>query len=678
MFLWRFFSTVGLYLTIPYDDLGDPERPLSADEPPNPLDEIDSKLVGACRLDRVLSAAKIMDLDFTLEAVGWTNDISALLTEPNTSNLNKHTPTSQRYTAHFKSLLDWGILKKVNGTGFLQWISKYFSIAKNALLERSIFNGRSLSRQCQRPPPVNLPGVPETIGELDALNLKSKGKLILFLSDVRHWFHQIRVSRKVQAFFGVCMKNERGDNDYYSWQTLPMGFAYSPRICQCIAWTLIIFNGTDLSDNRDGLRTARLNLRRAKDPPRFVHIRNDQEEVVGICTLTYDNVMIACTDEKIWAFLANRVINTFELFANVTLKEKSFFPSARLKETFHLPCVEFGPEVERAVHLGVEYALSDADVLVWRHNPTKMTKWRDLGLQIRDSRTSWTCRGLAKVCGIIIWHKTITLVPLCFCRKLIHTLRCIAGSVGTVTSNWDKPHHPDADTRNYLAEELSDILTNDWNHLRIVNPTTSTILFTDASKRRMGCVVCDIDGRVWSVNSGVFPNEIHESDIFIKELFAAVMCVTWTLRRRQLRNCCIHLGIDNSAAIFALNNWYSSSATACEFLSRLHNALMASVCTLQPFLIGTDDNPADTPSRGSYDVCKFRLRYGLTAFRQHMKGLRFSSSGTRIYEVEDDVDSVLRHKETYDTCLEKFDATRCESVLLALDSTQKTGLPRRR
>ena len=142
---------------------------------------------------------------------------------PEPCNLNAFRPTSTKYRQHFADLVRWGILKPIErGTGALKFISRYFSVPKNPDVERAIFNGHAFSKHCRTPPTVNLASVGEVIHEVN--KIAREGPLYVFLSDIRHWFHQIPLASRVWRFFGVAMKNLFGETEYFGWRTLPMGW----------------------------------------------------------------------------------------------------------------------------------------------------------------------------------------------------------------------------------------------------------------------------------------------------------------------------------------------------------------------------------------------------------------------------------------------------------------------
>lgn len=82
------------------------------------------------------------------------------------------------------------------------------------------------------PPPANLIGVNEFLHEC-----RSMGRCHMLTADIRHWFHLIPIPNRLKVWFGLKLK---GDADNYVWNTLPMGFSWSPRIAQLFAWATLL------------------------------------------------------------------------------------------------------------------------------------------------------------------------------------------------------------------------------------------------------------------------------------------------------------------------------------------------------------------------------------------------------------------------------------------------------
>ena len=439
-----------------------------------------------------------LQADFGVHAADLTRSVDGCWkdgAEP--QELNTH-PTPLRYQPHLDALMKAGILEQLSGTADLRFINGYFSIPKDASSERAILNGKRLSRLFNPPAPVNLQPVTEVFELLITIVslIATSGVLFAYGCDLRHWFHQIRVAPSVSRFFGLHCGNV-----YYHWTTLPMGWGWSPRICQCLAWTLLLWN-KDVGSNDDGLRIARKDARSSLDPPRFVYLHNDQGSRVGFLTLTYDNVFVVSTDVKIGLAFKKKLERNFAL-ACVVVKDSSVHLAGNEwsagDQTLHRPAplAQVDPLVDASgsdfgiAHLGVQYSLfltNERWSVRWRHEPARTKKWMVSAEELKNSSGSPTRRFVARICGIIIWHYTILRRPLCFASPLIDLMRTISVPERRL---WDESIDITPLQQGYLAEELGLALKNEWVMGKPPPETTNMyLLFSDASKRRMGGIFC--------------------------------------------------------------------------------------------------------------------------------------------------------------------------------------------
>ena len=221
-FIWRIFSSIGLYTTCPYD--ADVAAENYGSGKPNDLDPID--VAKDCRLGVVRNMATEMHYVFGINAIKFLDDPTPLfIPEKEPSTVNNHRPTSERYAGHFDTLENCGILKKESGPSGLKFINGYFSVPKDDKVDRAILNGKVMSKIFIVPEPVNLQPISEFFRLLIWLvtaMIAESGQLFGFVLDLRHWFHQIKVGTHLSSFFGLHM----GDSYYTSFFGLHMGDSY--------------------------------------------------------------------------------------------------------------------------------------------------------------------------------------------------------------------------------------------------------------------------------------------------------------------------------------------------------------------------------------------------------------------------------------------------------------------
>ena len=649
--MWRIFSDFGLYSICPNDD--SEEGGLRRHEDlPKPLDPIE--VAGQCRLGVCRKMAVELDATFGIQAVDAVEKSNPELWKDGTgpTALNEHRPTSnQRYGSHMLELESAKVVKEETGPAGLRFINGYFSVAKDEEWDRAILNAKALNKHFVTPPPVNLQPVTEAFILLTILMASAnKGECVAFVCDLRHWFHQIKVGTYLSSFFGVhtSATEDRGCGRYYRWLTLPMGWSWSPRICQSIAWSVILWHKQPTS-NEDGMAYARRSVRSLKDPPRYVQLRRNDGTFVGFISLTYDNVFLFCVDREIGLAAKSKIMKNFSL-ANIAVKQSSLRlamndprPDAEayslvMKDLSTTGKADEDEDHGGICHLGVQFAakfIIDEWRIQWRHEPKRTQKWKLYKLALTQPTTR---RFIARVCGVILWHLTILLRALCFATSLIEILRKVAVPD---RQRWDDVIELSLRERSYLDEELRLATQNEWVTGTLPVPRTAReyIVFSDASKTAMGGVLCSEDGTVRDVWPRPFPKDFQKSHIYLKELGAVIWLIYAYVETLELHDTIITVVVDNSAAYFSLVNRYSANRHACHWLRKLEALLINRNIELDLVLVVSADNPADCPSRGLSTVDPDRLRRGLLAVKYHRDGKRFSS-----HKTENPLDEGLRHR----------------------------------
>lgn len=684
--LWRLLACVGLYSSVSYDQ----EAPRqSQDDVILPLDPI--YVAKSANLGRIRDLAVEMDLKFCITALAWLQDPSHLWLEgQEPTKINDHRPSSKKYTEHFRQMWqDFKIMDKLIGPGNLLFISGYFSVAKDALVSRAIFSGRALSKLFRAAPPVNIPSIQDIFSRLGVLvglgNRKAnsqsgKPQYFAYTSDIRHWFHQISIGSKLARFMGL----HDSDDNYYRYNVLPMGWSYSPRICQCLAWCLILtpprskrFAADEKikhegNDNFDGLLLARKSLQQVEHPPKYVPLHTDAGVYVGHITLTYDNISIWTTDAAIFEALTTKVERAMHWCSVVEKEHDKVYPHQLMVED---PLPE---EFKGSTHLGIQYGVrrtTKGDVPTWRLDPKRVTRYEAVLDSLATGR-ALSRREIARAVGTIIWHLSVIQRPLCYATTLIAILRGLTTDQPVLKKrDWNALVPLSEAHRNYLSTMLAETLRNSWHDGVGMGPppdtgslSTSHIIFTDASNKCMGAVLMTPDGTSHP-ESIPFPEAISNVHIFLKELTAVIWFGIKYVRMLGLRNTHIILVTDNSAAYFAMTNLYSSNEYANRWIRFFHQQMTKANVTFSIYQVISEDNPADCPSRFESRVCPRRLKNGLKSVRASVDGLMRSSAAGNPFIPSTDITSdnanPLRHRES--TPAHKSATDRLCSLALADD-----------
>jgi hypothetical protein len=140
--------------------------------------------------------------------------------------------------------------------------------------------------------------------------------------------------------------------------------------------------------------------------------------------------------------------------------------------------------------------------------------------------------------------------PLCFAADLISIIRLISVNDKKL---WDEVFPLNHGQLSYLKSQLRTAIENDWIVGALAPIVTSTLLlFSDASKLRMGAVLTNDVGKVIHIWPRRFPAGFESAHIYLKELGAIVWYVIAIVNLLEIANVKIIVVTDNSAAYFAL------------------------------------------------------------------------------------------------------------------------------
>ena len=600
--------------------------------PGQAVGDLDPILVAGRANMRILERmASETSLSCATQALGWLRDLSGRLKVPPLQPCTSGT-TALKYVEHLKLLQQYRVVEAIRECQAL-YVSPYFAIPKADGTARAILNAKRLSKLFEVPPVVNLCEPTVVIEKL--AQIAERGPIFTYTCDIRHWFHQLSTSEEVRRMFAVHCGGQ-----YYCWRTLPMGFAYSPRICQCLAWAVILHAGenADPRNNADGLAAERDNWKHAIDPPRFLTMRDNQGTVTGHIFLTYDNVGIFCNSMQQWRYIAEKIASNMA-WANIELKEHQTCTDREMNRA--------SPMFKGTEYLGLQYAHhrhKGERALVWRHAPTRTEKWSQARIALA---TECSPRKIATAAGILLWDAMVRLRPLCLDTVAIDALRGAASAVGGKQHLWDEPHQWPQNIIDGLKEGISAAQDNPWCHKNEPNISATVTVFTDASDSGMGAVYCTEDGSLEAeepIARGGFTTGFRSCHIFLKEMAAAVWGVSNGMERRGWRNVCVRLVVDNSAVAFGLRSLHSSNDTARSWMKTLHGRMQAAGCILEICQVLSADNPADEPSRGK-PVCHDRLKKGWAAVCNYLAGRLSSQEDKVLYVPEKATASMHRDEE---------------------------------
>lgn len=610
---------------------------------------------------KLLSAAKLFP--WLLMAVLLISDLGAftsLFTKPFSEIvINWSQRSSDKYFDHFQVLRDCSLLAEEK-SGKLKFLSSYFAIGKkDGIFARAIFNGRALSRLQKPPPPVNLPEIPTVLRIAARIHKYWQGKSLsiaapsVYCADIRHYFHEFEIDPEIALYFGVSCKGKE-----YSWRGLPMGWAYSPRIAQCVSWSMVLNNAPECLHQEVSMASVSMH------PPSFVHTRNKQGEITGIVFIWYDNIVVICYDNDHFR----------QTVANINANRKAWNITWSSEETFH-PKALRQPDCKGAKFpsfLGVKIRVQfenrprDGDPvskLVWQCEDKLRAKVEDAICQIRSENTSR--RKIARGIGLVIWCTYVYCIPLILIRNILNISR-VNSPPNPGRDQWDLRSPISVDDLASLVNHLEKIKSDEsWHQHQeeVFEPTQSIRIVSDSSSKKGGFVIFNHLGEVIDQDSWVWDSKAQPMCIFLKELLAATIALERS--NHHVRNKPVHIAVDNTAAGFVIQRGLSTNAQANDMLARIYAVVPFQL--IRVVYVRSADNAADPLTR-NLPLNRSRNAASWARFNESEAGWpkfqvtpEFKAADGSDGESDSDW-TVLRHREGDEDILEEIFDSEDESV----------------
>ena len=502
--------------------------------------------------------------------------------------------TSPRYLPHLRKLSQWKIISHAAKQELL-FCSTYFAIAKDAALDRAIFNGKRVSSLFLCPPPVNIAEI-TTINKMFSELVQPPGiagqapasrKVYGFTADFRHFFHQIPVNGFLRRIFGLSCGEEQ-----FCWNTLPMGWSWSPFLAQSVGWLLLcgrhsneapLFNEDFTGDN--GL-------------PTFLHLK----DCPGFAVLYYDNILVVGSDARIIQAIKTRLVrnmavcgsltserlrsrltrfyerydppklaqlqaivdgylgNEEKLFAQLTKKygpEPTVTAATPLADTIK-ELTSFGPN-DHVRYLGCEYRFvrkrDRNGNLMWS------LEWRVLDKSVPHGEnwlTAATARGVARRIGKSLYRWLLEGRYLIDNPRAVQTLGLLKRVSRDGPRNWDADFHCSNEELQLLEDCRLELVQNSWISRSRETPRVFVISDASTSVGYGYCIVNAVTRELIAVVSSVWHTGMENMHIFYLEAFSALIGLQHA-RRIFAEDRCFGLITDNTAVAGALRRGYSSS-----------------------------------------------------------------------------------------------------------------------
>lgn len=615
-----------------YDD-DDFESDTFVDPSDVELDEIilirngkEIEIGGRARIKDMAASFEKYGVEFAMYATRILSDYAFFLDEVGPPCCH-HKKLVEGFEKHFETLLKGGVAApiKVCDLRKARFYSGYFSVLKSnstlgTQVARSIFNGKKLSLGCKVPPGTNLPDFMRLLEALTKLVKDNGAGFHSIVADVRHAFHQIPLGDEMSFFFAIA-RLLKDKNEIWRWLSLPMGWSWSPFLCQSIGFGLLL-----IILEKAGLDVTVYKMMTV--PPPLILISDKDSRLRLVVALWYDNIGVFTCDGSLANTIAALIPKVFE-------KGHHYY----LKDFLHLgPSGLYKSAKRHPEYLGVNFRQSakrteDGQficVLEWQPTTKKRAKWNEIVINCVS-----TCRRTAKALGVILWANRLAYIPLCRLERELDVLRRASDSSNT-GGGWDTQLTLTVPERELLRHDLTAACSDEWRSkpVDLLENMDPIFIATDSSKPKWaylfwtsyrGTVTEAPRSGCWK-DFGDHPT-IGQASIFIKELLTAVLAIEAVTKLWPRRK--IVLFIDNTAAAGVIRRMASTTAYGNELARRIDAALQDSGCHIVVVTILSEHNPADSPTRNK-PICSQRVEAMWIAWDDFQRGVLQSRPNKKI------------------------------------------------
>jgi hypothetical protein len=494
--------------------------------------------------------------------------------------------TDRKWSRHVQQLASWTICRPARDAELASpATNRYFAILKEADLARSIVDCAAFSvavREVASIAKIRLPTIPELLQRL-ASSLSRAHRAgrpcAIFLSDLRHFFHQIALHPDVQPYFAVRLR----EAVMYIWQVLPMGHTISPIVAQTISYALLLLCQMHAEGG-------------VADIPYFAtstEKRSPGDTEALVAAIWYDNLISAGELPA-----ANRLKNAWAQTCDryhAVLKFGEVYSGGRLSRE--------GDDEEvsdRPVVLGLRLAVDDG-VLSFRHKTANIIKWTAKAQAMRE-RGRVTLREMSRLLGVAMFDGYVRTAADVAPDDEFPGLVAIGRRVGRLVFCRDTPRAWDTEA-NYaasaadldlLVQTIARIARNPW--LSISPPASPTFyLATDSSSTHWGGMWWQSLDRQPTIVGNPWVGVSVRLHISAKEALAALLA----LKRAppEAQHCTVRVAIDAQAIVYAYRKRYSGSRILHDIITRCLAIAKSKGLRLQFVWIRGEDNASDIISR---------------------------------------------------------------------------------
>lgn len=546
------------------------------------------------KVSEMKTAAIRMDAKFAVGLLDVLLDDKVLASKMNLPPGDRSSRfTNVKYLGHFKDLAHENcLLLEECKQELIKFFSTYFSVPKDDVFDRSIFNGRLLSTFTDVPPPVNLADVPRVISEMRVLADQLGVGFNVIVGDLRHWFHQLELSLESSRYFGLAINDETGAQRFFRYRGLPMGWSWSPCIAQAAAWIFLAFSEED--------EIQYLDLKGLEASPMFVYIHDKAGNRIGFATIYYDNYLICCGDDSITQILNDRLKRNAAIF-NIEIKVHKMWS----KQSLIIKDQTDKSTATPMDFLGVEFGFTrqrgrkaNGMALIWRQKKPQDPTAHGLADGPR------TPREISSTVGRVIYSELLKLRGLGAISEVIDILRRVSSSA--YRSSWStRDILLSSEEKASLARGWHNVLKPQWWHGNPrAKPHEIGYVATDACDEGYGWVIFNRDGEILEISPQIKFEEhsktssfgspldaaLRNHHIYLKELHGSVEGAARVKMLFPAVKLVKNVG-DNTAVAGTIRRMYSVNFNAMKMLQRLE-------VEMEMITVPSKHNAADAPSRG--------------------------------------------------------------------------------
>jgi len=517
-------------------------------------------------------------------------------------------PVSREPTRHFRThtlsrfitalwiLWTWDILTPANHEEIVRF-AVFFTVAKANGRQRTIMDCRGLNAASERPPPVNLGQMGETLSKAAELGCTHH-----IQADISHWFHLFSLPEEVRRFFGVqCYDKEWSCTAYFKSCTMPMGWSWAPFVAQCTTITAVLsLAHTSRRKTQPYLGIDYEEVKTWNSLPPYIELFDTSGKVVGFIKIVYDNIGIFLSDATLARSWKEQLLSCGPKF-NVKWKEMYVLDSRGVFDVLHNSPVMRSDDPTSRSHeltfLGAEIQTASSDhPFRWRHDQKKIHKWQRVFAKVPT-----TAKDVSKIVGVLVWDCIIHLMPFAAITEQIDGLRVVSGLVEK-KSDWDRPLT--VQTLRVIQEIFSlerlqsmyaQISLNPWYYGHHDPNRRTFFMASDATEQSIAGVLLNESGRVVTHFAKL---NLRPTHIYTKEVLAIYATVLFVQRVRGSDEAAVfRIAVDNKAAAAACMRCYSTCSGMNRILLKLWEFMERHNIKLQCVDIHTKLNIADLPSR---------------------------------------------------------------------------------